>query len=97
MSIAAQKKHTEILFIIWGIVCQRVYDWQSKLDERVFNEQLASGSFHGRYPIDDNEILQVMKQAKAEGKILPYYLYLFSAPCQIGFGGKVARISKICF
>jgi hypothetical protein len=38
----------------------------------VFNEQLTTGSFQGRYPIDD-EIRPLMQAIKAQGRILPYY------------------------
>ena len=73
MSIYIQKSKDKIYFTIWGKLCQSIFDWETSLDEMVFNEQLNTGSFHGKFSVRDEDILQVMRQLKKEGKILPYY------------------------
>jgi len=73
MPIIFQQLKNEIRFTLWGAICQRISDWEYRLDKMVFDEQLATGSFHGRFRIDDDDIIQIMRLAKSEGKILPYY------------------------
>jgi hypothetical protein len=72
MPIIFQQSQNEICFTIWGAICQDISDWEYSVDEMVFNEQLATGSFHGQFPIDD-EIRAVMQLIKAKGQIMPYY------------------------
>ena len=71
MPITAQHLRGEIRFTISGELCQRIFDWESALDEQVFNEQLSTGLFRGR-PLDD-DMLKVMQRAKEQGGIMPYY------------------------
>jgi len=47
---------------------------------------------YGLFP--PNEIVEGIRQSITPK--IKLSKYLFPAPCQIGFGGKVARISKIC-
>ena len=73
MGVYIQKSHKTIKFIVFGTLCKRIFDWQRSMDEIVFNEQLKTGSFHGKFPMDDEDILSIMHQFKKEGKVLPYY------------------------
>ena len=73
MPICIQKSPDKICFTIWGELCRGIVDWEISWDEMVFNAQLTTGSFHGRFPVDDEDILHVMRQFKEEGKISPYY------------------------
>lgn len=50
----------------------RINDWNVALDRIVFDEQMATGSFRGRWPIDDSQRSQ-MKMLQEEGIIQPYY------------------------
>jgi hypothetical protein len=75
----APKKDLEILnaknvigFRVSGKLFQQISNWEYAIDEMVFKEQLATGSFHGQYPVD-GDVLKVMKQVEKEGGILPYY------------------------
>jgi len=72
MPVVFQHSQNEICFTIWGTICQAISNWEYSVDEMVFNEQLATGSFHGRFPIDDED-RAVMQQIKAKGQIMPYY------------------------
>ncbi len=72
MPIIAQHLRDEIRFTISGELCQRIADWESTLDEQIFDEQLSTGLFRGRLPLDD-DMLKVMKMAKEQGGIMPYY------------------------
>ncbi len=72
MSITMYCREDEICFIVLGTTCQHILDWEYAIDEMVFDEQLTTGSFRGRYPVDD-ELQAVMLVAKAEGRIMPYY------------------------
>lgn len=72
MSIAMYHRKDGICFVVSGATCQRILDWEHALDKIVFDEQLTTGSFRGRYPVDD-ELQTVMLIAKAEGRIMPYY------------------------
>ena len=67
-----QQSRDEICFTISGAICQHLSDWEFAFDEMVFNEQLATGSFRGRYPVE-GDILSIMQQIKAKGGIAPYY------------------------
>lgn len=72
MSIIFQQSQNEIRFTVWGIVCQSILNWESSVDQMVFNEQLETGSFHGKLLVDD-EYRAVMELIKVKGKIAPYY------------------------
>ncbi len=72
MPIAAQYLRNEIRFTISSELCQRISDWEFALDEEIFNEQLNTGLFRGRLPLDD-DMLKVMRWAKEQGGIMPYY------------------------
>jgi hypothetical protein len=75
----APKKDLEILktpgvigFRVSGKLFQQISDWEYVLDKLVFKEQLATGSFRGKCPVDESS-LELMKQVEKEGGILPYY------------------------
>jgi len=72
MPINLHSSKTEIRFTLFGALCQQIFEWQSALDELVFNEQLATGSFHGRYRVT-GDLLRAMQLAKSKGRIMPYY------------------------
>lgn len=72
MPITLQSSKTEIRFTLFGALCQRIFEWQLVLDEMVFNEQLATGSFRGRYRVA-GDLLRAMQLAKLKGRIMPYY------------------------
>jgi hypothetical protein len=72
MSIIFQQFKNEICLTVWGAICQRISDWEYQQDKMAFEEQLATGSFRGRFRIDD-DLIQIMQQVKSEGKMLPYY------------------------
>lgn len=50
----------------------QIDDWQADLNKLVFDEQIKTGSFHGRFPIDDKRRIQ-MKRLLEKGIIQPYY------------------------
>ncbi len=72
MSITMHRSRDEIGFTISGAILQRILDWKYILDKKVFDEQLNTGSFHGRCPVDE-EMQTVMQLAKTKGHIMPYY------------------------
>jgi hypothetical protein len=72
MPIIMHQLDSELRFTISGPVCQRISVWECMLDEMVFNEQLTTGSFRGRYPVDD-EMKSMMQAIRAKGHIAPYY------------------------
>lgn len=51
---------------------KQINDWQVVLDKMVFDEQMKTGSFHGRFPIDDTRQLRMQKMHE-KGIIRPYY------------------------
>lgn len=71
MSITIQKFDAEIRFTVSGVLCQSISDWERGIDARVFEEQLNTGLFRGQ-PFDD-DYLQMMRLAKEQGYIMPYY------------------------
>jgi len=72
MPITLQSSKAEIRLTLFGALCQRIVEWQLALDDLVFNEQLATGSFHGRYRVA-GDLLRAMQLAKSKGRIMPYY------------------------
>jgi hypothetical protein len=72
MSITLAHAPTLLEFMLWGDPCQRIFDWAYALDEMVFREQLATGSFRGRWEIDQMTRL-IMERINAQGQIAPYY------------------------
>src|SRR4030095_4230117 len=66
------KTEDVIGFRLSGALFQQISDWEYIFDEMVFKEQLAIGSFRGQFPVDESS-LAVMRKAKEEGRILPYY------------------------
>lgn len=49
-----------------------IHDWQIKMDQIVFDEQIKTGSFHGCCPVSDTKRSK-MKQLQEKGIIKPYY------------------------
>lgn len=49
-----------------------IHDWQIKMDEIVFDEQIKTGSFHGCCPVNDTKRSK-MKLLQEKGIIKPYY------------------------
>lgn len=70
--IEVKKSNTEIGFRVPSPIFQQTKDWEYKQDQIVFEEQLATGSFKGEFPVDDDTIM-MMQMAKQQGKIMPYY------------------------
>jgi hypothetical protein len=69
--IEVQKLHNEIGFRVSGELLKQLHNWEYSIDERVFKEQLATGFFKGN-PVSKS-VLQMMKRAEQQGKIMPYY------------------------
>jgi hypothetical protein len=69
--IQAYQTKQGIGFRIHANVLQEITHWSNLVDEMVFKEQLVTGRFRG-HEIDP-DMLAIMKQAHATGKILPYY------------------------
>jgi len=72
MPIEMEKFEDRLEFRVSGETLRKLADWEYAVDEMVFNEQLETGSYQGMYKIDD-VMLMVMKRAKGEGQIMPYY------------------------
>jgi hypothetical protein len=70
--IEVQKLHNEIGFRVSGELLKQLHDWEYSVDEMVFKEQLATGSFKGRYSVQGG-LLKIMQQAEQQGKIMSYY------------------------
>jgi hypothetical protein len=70
--IEVQKLHNEIGFRVSSELLKQLHDWEYSVDEMVFKEQLATGSYKGRYSVE-GFILEMMQQAEQQGKIMPYY------------------------
>lgn len=51
---------------------KQINDWRTTLNKMVFDEQIKTGSFHGRFPIDDNRRSR-MQGLLEKGIIQPYY------------------------
>lgn len=53
-------------------VTKRIDNWRLDLDKMVVDEQIATGSFNGRFRIRDDQ-RSMMKDMQKEGVIQPYY------------------------
>ena len=51
---------------------KQINDWQTTLNKMVFDEQIKTGSFHGRFPIGDNRRSR-MQGLLEKGIMRPYY------------------------
>lgn len=71
MSIITKQSRGGLSFIISGDVYERISEWSNSIDEGVFEEQLESELFRGRSM--DPRLIKLMKHAKEQGSILPYY------------------------
>ena len=69
--IQAYQSSTELSFRVVGDLFQQVKQWSYSIDEKVFNEQLATGRF--RNGELDKDTLALMRHVKQQGGILPYY------------------------
>jgi hypothetical protein len=72
MSVIFLRSPTVLQFTLWDNLCQHIFDWAYALDEMVFREQLATGSFRGRWEVDE-DWHQIMQHINAQGQIAPYY------------------------
>ncbi|TAE56402.1 MAG: hypothetical protein EAZ76_06785 [Nostocales cyanobacterium] len=70
--IYVKNSNTEIAFIVPSDIFKQTKDWEYTQDRNVFEEQLATGSFKGKYPVK-NYMIEIMKIAQQQGKIMPYY------------------------
>ena len=70
--IEVQKLYNEIGFRVSSELLKQLHDWEYSVDEMVFKEQLATGSYKGRYSVQRG-LLKIMQQAEQQGKIMPYY------------------------
>jgi len=62
-----------VLFISFSEnINNQINDWRITFDRMVFDEQIKTGSFHGRFPIGDNKRL-VMQELLEKDIIRPYY------------------------
>jgi hypothetical protein len=69
--IQAYQSNNELSFRVLGNLFQKVKQWSYSIDEKVFNEQLATGHFRN-WELD-KDILALMNHVKEQGEILPYY------------------------
>ncbi len=51
---------------------QQINEWEANLDKMVFDEQIKTGSYHGRVPVRDN-IRAYMQGLHEKGIVRPYY------------------------
>lgn len=79
MTITIYQTHYEfygttyvLRFSFSGHPFQKMDDWISKRDKIVFDEQVETGSFRGKFEVDD-ETHELLKLLKRDGKISPYY------------------------
>jgi len=59
---------------------KRIDTWESDLDKMVLEEQITTGSFRGRFPIDDDQ-RSLMENMRREGIIQPYYGAISPSAC----------------
>lgn len=88
--LEVQKSHKKIGFRVSGELVKQLYDWEYSIDEMVFKEQLATGSFKGSFSVQ-GFILEMMQQAEKEGEILPYYGAIGSSACVYKFRLKGSK------
>jgi hypothetical protein len=96
MPVTVHHSSNELRFTLSHNLAQRLRAWADSIDELVFNEQIATGSFRGRWRVE-GELLTMMREIKARGEILPYYgaggsrgacVYLFQ-PSPFGYTVRV--------
>jgi len=63
----------ELGFRISQPLIEQIYNWEYSIDEKVFQEQLETGSYKGRYKVDETMRLVMRTIYERKGKILPYY------------------------
>jgi|ERR1035437_4150085 hypothetical protein len=61
-----------LCFSFSDTINKQIDDWQAALDKMVFDEQIKTGNFHGRFPIGDTRQLR-MQEMHEKGIIRPYY------------------------
>jgi hypothetical protein len=61
-------------------VNKRINTWESDLDKMVLDEQITTGSFRGRFPIDDDQ-RSLLENMRKEGIIQPYYGAINPSAC----------------
>jgi hypothetical protein len=92
MPITTHHSSNELRFTLSHNLAERLRAWAYSIDELVFNEQIATGSFRGRWRVE-GDLLAMMREIKARGEILPYYgaggnrgacVYLFR-PSRFGY------------
>lgn len=66
--IEVQRLDNAIAFRVSDDLLNQVHEWEFSMDDMVFKEQLAMGSFRGRYAVD-GFILQLMRQAEEQGTL----------------------------
>ncbi|MCA9976975.1 MAG: hypothetical protein KC413_14540, partial [Anaerolineales bacterium] len=71
MSIEVERGKNKIAFRLSAESFDYVSSWELSVDKTVFEEQLSTGMFRGSDL--DRDVLTIMRQAKEEGRILPYY------------------------
>jgi hypothetical protein len=72
MPVAAHQSRTELRFAISHDLAAHLRAWAVSIDTLVFREQLASGSFRGRWRVDA-ATLAIMRNMEAHGEVMPYY------------------------
>ena len=70
--IEVKKLPNELGFRVSQEMLSQIYEWEHSVDELVFKEQLATGSFRGKFPISP-ELRIIMERAEQAGKLMPYY------------------------
>jgi hypothetical protein len=69
--IQAYQSRTQLSFRVIGGLFQQIKQWSYSIDEKVFNEQLATGRFRN-WELEQ-DMLALMNHVKQQGGILPYY------------------------
>ncbi len=70
--IEVQKLDNELGFRVSGDLLPQIYTWERSMDRMVFEEQIATGSFRGKWSVDP-VTRSLMKKAAQAGKVMPYY------------------------
>jgi hypothetical protein len=71
LSLEAEISSSGLGFRLSGELLQHISTWETAIDREVFEEQLRTGQFRGRDL--DSDLLTIMRHAKNEGRIMPYY------------------------
>ena len=72
MAVRLNKTKLGIHFQFFGNILTEITKWRKDMDKLVFDEQIATGSYHGKYFVS-GQWLELMKHNAGKGAIMPYY------------------------